>query len=113
MAGLPAKVTGVIERDVKKHFKSKKQPWQGFGPIAEAHMSADNSKAIVVWRQGGHNPQGARTNFIVGIFAKAGDSWTPTAEQSHANFDSGSPIGAEAIIKREKARWKTPEPIAA
>ena len=100
--GLPKKILDAIQVDVKKVQKRKGTPWQGFGPVAEAHMSPCSSKAIVVWRQAGHASE--RTSFMVGVFEKAPEGWTMKSIQP-GNYDKDSKEGIEHRIKQEKGAW--------
>lgn len=103
MAGLPRKILNTIENDVKKKLKLSGEPWQGFGPVAEAHMSPCQNKVIVVWRQGGYSDT-ARTTHKLGIYYKPEDTWL-CRETHHCNYDPGSKVGVEAIVRKERGRW--------
>jgi hypothetical protein len=111
MSGLPKKILASIENDVKKAAKVAKQPWSGFGPIAEAHMAPDNSAAVVVWRQGGTSEHG-RTNFVVGNYVKRDDVWTLRNTVS-ADYKHEKPtMNIDELVRKEKKAWSK-EAVAA
>jgi hypothetical protein len=110
----PSKIVNAIEADVKKADKQAHAPvWQGFGSIAEAHMSPDQEKAILVWRQAGSASEDAlRTSFMVGIFHRMNGVWI-RKEICAANYKSTlKHRDVDTIIKREKESW-TNEPATA
>jgi len=107
--GLPKKIIDSIDHDVKKAAKAKKVVWSGIGPVAEAHLSACQTKAIVVWRQRSETSlyENLRTNFVVGIFHKQDlGLWEPTHTLPANYGTSEKSRSVEAIIKQEKGTWK-------
>ena len=103
--GLPKKVVAAIEADVKRRMKANKSPWQGFGPIAEAHMSTDNTQAIVVWRQGSVGSGDGKTSFMVGTYAKDGDAWTQGNVTAADYRHPMNTRNVDEIVKKTKKVW--------
>lgn len=103
----PRALVRVIEDDVKKACKKAHiERWSGFGPIAEAHLSPDSEKAILVWRQASPaDAESLKTSFMVGIYHLKDGVWEKHGVTA-ANYKSSVKLrDVETIINREKEFW--------